>query len=99
MRLTPMSLTEILAALLDATPMPQPTMDPEELLEVFNRMHERRAEILKHLGTTNSLTPAEAAMALELETRDAVWMACLQCAKQATADQRISASRMRAYTP
>ena len=53
MRLTPMSLTEILAALLDATPMPQPTMDPEELLEVFNRMHERRAEILKHLGTTN----------------------------------------------
>jgi hypothetical protein len=99
MRLTPMTLAEILAALLDATPVPQPELDPEELLAVFNRMHERRAEILAHLGTTGALTAAEAAMARELEARDAAWMACLQCAKQATADQRISASRMRAYIP
>ncbi len=99
MRLTPMSLTEVLAALLDATPLPQATIDPEDLLAVFNRMHERRAEILAHLDVTGGLTPMEAAMARELETRDAAWMACLQGAKQATADQRISASRMRAYTP
>jgi hypothetical protein len=94
-----MSLSEILAALLDATPVPQPTMDPEELLAVFNRMHERRADILAHLDVTGALTAAETAMARELETRDAAWMTCLQGAKQATADQRISASRMRAYTP
>lgn len=99
MRLTPMTLSEILAALLDATPLPQSTMDPDELLAVFNRMHERRADILAHLGVTGALTPAEAAMARDLETRDAAWMTCLQSAKQATADQRISATRMRAYTP
>jgi hypothetical protein len=99
MRLTPMSLSEILAALLDATPLPQSTMDPEELLAVFNRMHERRAGILAHLDVTGALSAAETAMAAELEARDGAWMLCLQGAKQATADQRISAARMRAYTP
>lgn len=99
MRLVPMTLTEILAALLDATPVPHPTMEPDELLAVFERMHQRRADILNLLGTANSLSAAEAAMAAELAARDAAWMSCLQMAKQATADQRISAARMRAYTP
>ncbi len=92
-----MTLSEILAALLDATPAPDPGLAPENLLELFSRMHSRRAEILAQLGPSDGLTSGEAEMAAELEARDADWMRCLAAAKQATADQKISAGRVRAY--
>lgn len=94
---------DILLELLEATPMPPLSAEIDALLRAFDAMHARRDEILGRLrsssGPRRTLDETEISIASTLEARQALWMTQLAEAKQATSDQRIGATKLRAYAP
>ena len=90
---------EILARLLDATPLPTPGCDVEPMLEMLDGILAARAEILAQIVPPLRIADADRPLLDELERREALWQQALCDAQHRTGTQRCGASQLRAYAP
>ena len=90
---------EILARLLDATPLPTPGCDVEPLLETLDRILAARAEILALIVPPLRVADADRPLLEELARREALWQQALCDAQSRVGTQRCGAGQLRAYAP
>jgi hypothetical protein len=90
---------EILARLLDATPLPTPGCDVEPLLAMLDAILAARDEILAQIVPPLHVTDADRALLDELSRREALWQQALCDAQHRIGTQRCGASPLRAYAP
>lgn len=88
---------EILARLLDATPLPTPGAGVEELLQTFEVLEAERARILAAIAPPLHLADGDRALLVELERREGLWHDALAAAQRAIGQQRCGAAQLRAY--
>jgi hypothetical protein len=90
---------EILARLLDATPLPTPGCDVEPLLETLDGILAARAAILALIVPPLRVADGDRALLEELERREALWQQALCDAQHRVGTQRCGAGQLRAYAP
>ena len=90
---------EILAQLLDATPLPTPGREIEPLLATFDGILAARDAILTTIIPPLVVADADRPLLAELERREALWQDALRDARLQVGQQRCGASRLRAYAP
>lgn len=98
----PPTPNEVLARLIALTPAPDPDLEVDALLAVFDAMLAQRAQVLAELvpppaGTTLPLDGAGRQLRAELARRDAAWEDLLASALRIVGGQRSSVSKLRAY--
>ena len=95
----PPSCREILARMLDATPLPTPGCDIEPLLATLEGILTARDAILALIAPPIDVPDADRPLLEELERRDAEWQDALRDAQLRVGQQRCGAGRLRAYAP
>lgn len=90
---------EILARLIDATPLPTPGCDIEPLLATLDGILAARAAILALIVPPLAVADADRPLLAELERREALWQDALRDAQHRVGHQRCGASQLRAYAP
>jgi hypothetical protein len=88
---------EILAALLEATPLPTPGDGSEQLLAAFESVLTQRAAVLARIVPPLRVTDDERPLLDELEQRQAAWHAALESARLAIGGARCAPAQLRAY--
>ena len=88
---------EILAALLEATPLPTPGSAVEQLLAAFETVLTERAAVLARIVPPLRVTEHERPLLDELEQRQAAWQAALGAARLSIGDARVGTHHLRAY--
>jgi hypothetical protein len=88
---------EILAQLLELTPEPAIDADAELLLEQFENVIARRAEVIAQIVPPLALTEADRPLLAELERRQARWQETLAEALRLVGEQRCGTEHLRAY--
>lgn len=91
-----MMASDLLEQLLDATGYPPDLVEADALLAAFQQMHARRQAIIS--GMQGLLIDGfDPAGVRELAARQTAWHAALSMAMERTREQRIGASKLRAY--
>jgi hypothetical protein len=90
---------EILSRLLEATPLPTPGCDVEQLLAVFETVLTERAAVLARIVPPLRVTDDDRPLLDELEQRQAAWQAALGAARLSIGDARVGTHQLRAYAP
>ena len=88
---------EVLARLIELTPVPPPDAEIDALLAAFEAIIAQRAELLDSLAPPLQLGEAERPLVLEIERRDAIWQAALTAAMRTVTAQRHGNEQLRAY--
>ncbi len=88
---------EILARLLDATPLPTPGSGIEELLAAFEHILTEREGVLAEIVPPLHVADDDRSLLVELEERQAAWQHALVDAQRTTGEQRCGAGQLRAY--
>jgi hypothetical protein len=88
---------EILAALLEATPLPTPGSGVEQLLAAFETTLTQRAAVLARIEPPLRGAPHDRPLLDELEQRQAAWQTALEAARLAIGDARLGTHQLRAY--
>jgi hypothetical protein len=88
---------EILAALLEATPLPTPGSGVEQLLAMFEASLTERAAVLARIVPPLHIASNDRPMLDELERRQAAWQDALETARMAIGSARSGAAHLRAY--
>lgn len=88
---------EILVQLLELTPEPTADTDAELLLEQFENVIARRAEVIARIVPPLALTEDDRPLLVELERRQARWQETLAEALRLVGEQRCGTSHLRAY--
>jgi hypothetical protein len=98
----PKTTNEILARLIALTPEPDPDLEVDQLLAVFDTMLVQRAQLIGELaapppGAMITLDGAGRQLHGELARRETAWRDLLASALRLVGDQRRSVSKLRAY--
>ena len=93
----PSDSREILAALLEATPLPTPGDGVEQLLAAFETVLTQRAAVLDRIVPPLRVADDERPLLVELEQRQAAWQAALDTARLSIGGARVGTQRLRAY--
>jgi hypothetical protein len=88
---------EILAALLEATPLPTPGSGVEQLLAAFEAVLTERAAVLARIVPPLRIADDDRPLLDELGQRHAVWQAVLEAARIAIGGARCGPGQLRAY--
>ena len=88
---------EILARLLELTPLPPPGATVDQLLAAFEAIVAERAAVIATIALPIRVTDADRALLGELDHRQAAWQDALTTALRAVGDQRCGANQLRAY--
>jgi hypothetical protein len=88
---------EILARLLDLTPVPTPGADVEQLIAAFEVIMSGRGAIIALILPPISVTEADRPLVVELARRQTLWQEALAAAQHTVGDQRCGADHLRAY--
>jgi hypothetical protein len=92
-----MTAATLLSRLLAATPAPPTSDDLDGLLAMAtSMMHEREAILVAAAGLPIT-TAAESQQLSELQTRQRAWDKILDTARERLSQQRLGATKMRAY--
>jgi hypothetical protein len=89
----------ILAALLEATPLPTPGSGVEQLLAMFEASLTERAAVLARIVPPLHIADDDRPMLEELERRQAAWQGALETARLAIGIARCGNAQLRAYAP
>jgi len=90
---------EILVRLLELTPEPHLDAEAEHLLDGFEAIVAKRAEILAQIVPPLTLGDDDRPLLVELERRQALWQDALAEALRIIGEQRCGNSQLRAYAP
>ena len=88
---------EVLEQLLALTPEPASDTTAELLLEAFETIIARRAEVIAQIVPPLALSELDRPMLAELERRQALWQAVLAQALRTVGEQRCGNNHLRAY--
>jgi hypothetical protein len=88
---------EILAALLEATPLPTPGSGVEQLLAAFEAVLTQRAAVLARIVPPLRVADDERPLLDELEQRQAAWQAVLDTVRLSIGEARVGTHQLRAY--
>jgi hypothetical protein len=89
--------SEILAALLEATPLPTPGSGVEQLLAAFEIVLTQRAAVLSRIVPPLRVADDDRPLLDELERRQAAWQAMLDTARIMIGGARVGTHQLRAY--
>lgn len=88
---------ELVTRLLDATPVPTPGAEAEELLAMFEAVFAQRAAILATIAAPIPLSDPDRPLLAELTRREDAWQDALAAAQRQVGRQRCGAAQLRAY--
>lgn len=88
---------EILEQLLALTPEPAQDTTAELLLEAFENVIARRAEVIAQIVPPLALSEVDRPLLAELERRQALWQEVLAQALRTVGEQRCGTNHLRAY--
>jgi hypothetical protein len=88
---------EILAALLEATPLPTPGSSVEQMLAAFETVLTERAAVLARIVPPLQVADDDRALLDELDQRQAAWQAALDTARITIGGARVGTHQLRAY--
>ncbi|HEY4176528.1 MAG TPA: hypothetical protein VGM90_06845 [Kofleriaceae bacterium] len=86
-----------LQALIDLTPAPPATTDPDELIAAFEAMYVARQAVLTTIQEKFPDTTEVRLLVAELAARDAAWETALLVRKDALARARRNTTKLRGY--
>ena len=94
-----MTLTgrELIARLVDATPVPPAGAGVEDLLALFEAILASRSALLAQAVAPVTLSEPDRPLLVELERRQNIWQDALAAALRRVGGQRCGAAQMRAY--
>jgi hypothetical protein len=94
-----MTLTgrELIARLVDATPVPPAGAGVEDLLALFEAILADRSTLLAQAAAPATLSEPDRPLLVELERRQNIWQDALSAALRQVGWQRCGATQMRAY--
>lgn len=91
-----MMASDLLEQLLEATPYPPLAIEPDAMITAFQQMHANRQAIMERLQGL-LIDRFDPVGVRELAARQNAWQAALAAAMEKVREQRIGASKVRAY--
>jgi hypothetical protein len=88
---------DLVARLLDATPVIPVDADVDQLLTSFEEIIARRAAIIALISPPITLSEIDRPLLIELERRQNLWHEALATALRTVGERRCGATRLRAY--